>query len=156
MRRAHRIHATMHNRQVEHQSTMLETRGKLNNMDVTILIDPSETNSFISPNGLVKCKLVETEQNDFDEVEMALDHSQKVKFLVCKFPLDLGVCITHVNLYVTSLGHYDVIKRMDWLESHWVVLDCRINTLNFVNDQGQLMILQGEKKHVSLRLILAL
>ena len=156
MRRAHRIHATMHNRQVEHQSTMLETRGKLNNMDVTILIDPSATNSFISPNALVKCKLVEIEQNDFDEVEMALDHLQKVKFLVCKLPLDLGVCITHLNLYVTYLGHYDVIIRMDWLESHWVVLDCRINTLNFVNDQGQLMILQGEKKHVSLRLILAL
>jgi hypothetical protein len=87
---------------------------------------------------------------------MALGHSQKVESLVCKFPLDLGVCITHVNLYVTSLGHYDVIIRMDWLESHWVVLDCRSNTLHFVNDEGQSMVLQGEKRHVSLRLILAL
>jgi hypothetical protein len=26
---------------------------------------------------------------------------------------------------------------MDWLESHWVVLDCRSNTLHFVNDEGQ-------------------
>jgi hypothetical protein len=43
MGRAHRIHAVVHNRQVEHQSTVLETLGKLNNMDVTILIDPGAT-----------------------------------------------------------------------------------------------------------------
>jgi hypothetical protein len=35
-------------------------------MDVTILIDPSATKSFISPNALVKCKLVAVEKNDFD------------------------------------------------------------------------------------------
>ena len=87
---------------------------------------------------------------------MELGHSQKVESLVCKFPLDLGVCITHVNLYVTFLRHYDVIIRMDWIEPHWVVLDCRSNTLHFVNDEGQLMVLQVEKKHASLRLILAL
>jgi hypothetical protein len=58
-----------------------------------------------------------------------------------------------VNLYVTPIGHYDVIIGMDWLESHWDVLDSRSNTLNFVNDEGQSMVLQGEKRHVSLRLI---
>jgi hypothetical protein len=74
----------MHNRQVEHQSIVLESPGKLNNMDVTILNDPNATESFISPNDLVKCKLVVAEKNDFDQVEMASGHSQKLESLVSK------------------------------------------------------------------------
>ena len=66
MGRDHRIHATMHNHQVQNKSPVLKTPGKLNNMDVTILIDLGATDSFISPNSLVKCKLVAVEKNDFD------------------------------------------------------------------------------------------
>lgn len=44
---------------------------------------------------------------------MALGRSQKVEFLVQECPLDLGVCVTNVNLYVMPLGHYDVIIGMD-------------------------------------------
>lgn len=92
---------------------MLEASTKLNGMVVTILIDPGATESFISPNALFKCKLVAIEQNDFDKVQMALVRSQKVEFLVQECPLYLGVCVTNVNLYVTPLGQYDVIIRMD-------------------------------------------
>jgi hypothetical protein len=45
---------------------------------------------------------------------------------------------------------------MNWIEPHWVVLHSRSNTLHFVNDEGQLMVLQVENKHASLRLISAL
>jgi len=82
MGRAHRIHVVVQNRQVEHQSTVLEASSKINGMVVTILIDPGAIESFISPNALLKCKLVEIEQNDFDHVEMASGRSQKVEFLV--------------------------------------------------------------------------
>jgi len=75
---------------------VLQSPSKLNNMDVNILIDLGATGSFISPNDLVKCKLVATEQNDFDQVEMASGHSQKVESMVRECPLDLGVCIIHV------------------------------------------------------------
>lgn len=44
----------------------LEASSKLNGMVVTILIDHGATESFISLNALLKCKLVAIEQNDFD------------------------------------------------------------------------------------------
>jgi hypothetical protein len=113
MGRSHRIHATMHNHLVEHQSTVLETLGKLNSMDVTILIDLGASKSFISPNSLIKCKLVEIKKKYFDWVEMASSHSKKLESLVHDFPINLGVCITYVILYVTYLGHYEVIIGMD-------------------------------------------
>ena len=68
-------------------------------------------------------------------------------------PLDLGLCVTNVNLYVTPLGHYDVVIGMDWLEAHWAVLSCQRKTLHFLSDEGQSMVIHGERRHVSLRII---
>ena len=53
-----------------------------------------------------------------------------------EYPLELGVCVTNVNLYVTLLGHYDVIIGMDWLEARWAVLSCQSKTLHFFSDEG--------------------
>lgn len=156
MGRAHMIHAVVQNVQVEHQPIVLEASGKLNGMVVTIFIDPGTIESFISPNSLLKCKLVEIEQNDFDQVEMASGQSQKVECLVQECPLNLGVCITNVNLYVAPLGHYDVIIEMDWLEAHSVMLSCRSKTLHFLSDEGQSTIIHGERRTISLRLISSL
>jgi hypothetical protein len=72
MGRSHRIHAVVHNCKIENKSTVLETPSKLNNTDVIILIDLGATESFISPNDLVKCKLVATKKNHFDQVEMVI------------------------------------------------------------------------------------
>lgn len=83
-------------------------------------------------------------------VEMTSRQSQKVECLVQEFPLYIGVCVTHVNIYVTSLHHYDVIFWMDWLESHWDVLTCQRKTLTFSSDEGQFIVLHGKKRHVSL------
>jgi len=77
--RSHRIHAVVQNHQVEHQSTLLEASSKLNGMVVTIFIDFGTTQSFISPNALMKCKLVTIEQNNFNQVQMASGQSQKVE-----------------------------------------------------------------------------
>lgn len=38
--KAHHIHAAVNNRQVEHQSTVLETSGNIDGMSFVILIDP--------------------------------------------------------------------------------------------------------------------
>jgi hypothetical protein len=46
--KSHQIHATVNNRQVEHQSTVLETLGIVVDEILSILIDPDATGSFIS------------------------------------------------------------------------------------------------------------
>jgi len=64
--KAHRIHAAVNNRQVEHQSTVLETSGNIDGMSFVILIDPRDTDSFISINALSLIKHKATPQYDLD------------------------------------------------------------------------------------------
>ena len=65
MGKAHQIHAAMNNHQEEHQSTMLETLGTVANQTLSILIDPSATNSFISGAVLKRIKVKSVEQDEF-------------------------------------------------------------------------------------------
>ena len=44
------ISAALENRQAEHQATMVEMEGNISDQSVTILIDPSASLSYISPN----------------------------------------------------------------------------------------------------------
>jgi hypothetical protein len=45
--KAHRIYATMNNRQEEHQSTVIETPGTVADQTFSILIDLRATESYI-------------------------------------------------------------------------------------------------------------
>ena len=47
MGKAHWIHVAVNNRQEEHQSTVLETIGTVTDQNLSILIDPGATKSFI-------------------------------------------------------------------------------------------------------------
>jgi hypothetical protein len=68
---SHHIHAAVNNRQAEHQSTVVESSGTLNHINVKILFDSGATDSFISPSALEKSGLAAYEHDDFKQVEMA-------------------------------------------------------------------------------------
>jgi 3-dehydroquinate dehydratase len=57
MGKAHRIHAEVHNHQAEHQSTMLKMIGTVADQTLSILIDPSATESFIFSAALKRIKV---------------------------------------------------------------------------------------------------
>ena len=52
-----RINAALENRQVDYQTSMVEVEGKLNQIPISILIDPWASLSYISPDLVEKCKL---------------------------------------------------------------------------------------------------
>jgi hypothetical protein len=54
---SHQIYAAVNNCQAEHQSTMVESSGTLNHVNVKILFDSGATDNFISPCALEKCGL---------------------------------------------------------------------------------------------------
>ena len=59
-----RINASLENRQADYQNSMVEVEGKLNQIPISILIEPGTSLSYISPNLVEKCKLlVEKLQN---------------------------------------------------------------------------------------------
>jgi hypothetical protein len=96
---------------------------------------------------------MEINQEDFNQVEMDSKVKQGVGQLVKDCEIDLGVCITRVSLYSTTLGSYDVVIGMDWLESHEAVLDCKEKNLYFIDDLGHKRILVGMNRGVLLRFI---
>jgi hypothetical protein len=69
---SHQIYAMINNCLEEHQSTVVESLGTLNHVNVKILFDFGTTDSFISPCALEKCGLEAYEHDDFKQVEMAL------------------------------------------------------------------------------------
>ena len=52
-----RINATLENRQVEYQNSMVEVEGTINQTPIAILIDPGASLSYIAPQIVDKCKL---------------------------------------------------------------------------------------------------
>ena len=90
------------------------------------MIDPGATESFISGAALKRIKVKAVEQDEFGFIEMASGAKQKVGGKVADCILNLGEFFTRANLYVMILGSYDVLIGMDWLESHEVILNCKM------------------------------
>jgi hypothetical protein len=96
-------------------------------------------NSFVSPSTLEKNGLEAYEHDDLKQVEMASGEKQVVGPSVDNCIVDLGVCTTRLKVYVTSLGMYDLIIGMDWLESHRALVDCFAKRVLRVDDEGRLV-----------------
>jgi hypothetical protein len=94
---SHHIYAAVNNRQAEHQSTVVESSGTLNHINVKILFDSGATDSFISPSALEKSGLAAYEHDDFKQVEMASGEKQAVGPSVDNCIVDLGVCTTRLK-----------------------------------------------------------
>ena len=89
-------------------------------------------------------------------VQLVTGTKRKVSELVRSFPMDLNGLKTVIHLNVLPLGSYQVLDRMDWLESHHAILDCRDKVILCLNDDGQQVEVKGVPRLVSLRQISAL
>ena len=66
-----RINAILEDKQVDHQSTMLEVEGKLSNTYVSVLIDSEDSLSYIALRVLGKCKPIKEKQKNAWSVQLA-------------------------------------------------------------------------------------
>jgi hypothetical protein len=149
----HQIYAVVDNRQAKHQSTIVESTGTLNHINVNILFDSGAIDSFISPSALEKSGLAAYEHDDFKQVEMASGEKKAIGPSVDNCIVDLGVCTTRLKVYVTALGAYDLIIGMDWLASHRALVDCFAKKVLCIDDEGIPIEIQGVQRKVSLRFI---
>ena len=53
-----RINAALEKRKVDYQTAMVEVESKINQIPISILIDPGASLRYISPNLVEKCKLL--------------------------------------------------------------------------------------------------
>ena len=59
--------------------------------------------------------------------------------------------ITCVDLNVLSLGSYDVLVGMDWLEAYRVNLDCYNKTFECMDEERNPIVVKGIPKVISVR-----
>ena len=56
-RKMPRINKTLENQQADYQISMVDVEGKINQIPISILIDPGVSLCYISPSLVEKCKL---------------------------------------------------------------------------------------------------
>ena len=138
-----RIYAALEDRQADHQSTVVEVASKIIEQSVSILIDPGSTHSYITPKVVDICAFKKLKHRKSWLVQLAIGTKRKVNEVVEKFPLVMNELITCVHMNVLPLGSYDVLIGMDWLEAHRMKLDCYNKTFEFIDEEGNPVIVKG-------------
>ena len=110
-----RINVELENRHTDHQTYMVEVEGKLNQIPISIIIDPRDSLSYICPDLVEKCKLsVETFANSW-LVQLATRAKTKVISFVKDCTVIMNLFETSMKLNILPLGSYEMLIGMDWL-----------------------------------------
>ena len=59
-------------------------------------------------------------------------------------------------LIFLTLGSYDLLIGMDWLEKHRVIINCYDKTFSCLDDKGNTIVVKGIPRKVTIREIPAL
>ena len=150
-RSLHRINAVMDGRQVDHQSSMVEIEGKINNTQFCFLIDPGATLIYITLGIVDSNKHKKMRHAKSWLVQLATRAKRKVVDFISDYEFSLGGQNIRINLNILPLGSYDVIIRMDWLERHKAVLDFYEKSLKYKDENDIDKTIQGIQKPISVR-----
>jgi hypothetical protein len=65
--------------------------------------------------------------------------------------MDMNGLSTREYLNILSLGSYDCIIGMDWLDQHHFILDCHNKEFTFLDEEGNWRIVQGIHRAVAIK-----
>eukprot|EP00253_Pinus_taeda_P031671 PITA_31671 len=150
-----RINAALEDRQAEYQPTMVEFEGKISNLTISVLIDPGATLSYVSPRVVEQCSLQSVKFKNPWLVHLATGAKRRVTAKVNNCSFTIADQPVTADLNVLPLGSYDLLIRMDWLEKHWSLVDCKTKVIYYQDQQGNRKEMQGIKQPVQVRPITA-
>eukprot|EP00253_Pinus_taeda_P006409 PITA_06409 len=145
-----RINAALEDRQAEYQPSMVEFEGKISNFSIAVLIDPGATLSYVSPKVVEQCKLSSEKFKNPWLVQLATGAKRRVLAKINNCPFSIAGQSITADLNVLPLGSYDILIGMDWLEKHWLLVNCKTKTIYYEDDLGQQQELQGIKHLVQI------
>lgn len=151
----HRIFATLDQKQVEHQNSVIEAQDNTQGMKVSILFYSGATDSFISSSFVALCDIPMVKAKNSWQVELASSSRVCANVIAPDCTILFETFSTSVNLRVIPLGTYDIVLGMDWLGSHLAILDCKNKSIKCVDNFGTARIITGIKRPISLRIISA-
>ena len=113
-----KINAALENRRAGHQKSMVEIEGMIKNKPISILIDPGASLSYVSPSIAESCNFNLNKFEKYWRVQLAIGTNRKVVRYVEDCEMFMSQFKTQMKLNVLSLGSYDVLIAMDWMEKH--------------------------------------
>ena len=114
------------------------------------MIEPGSTHIYITPRVVEICSFKKVKHRKYWLVHLATGTKRKVSKVVEKFPFVMNGLVTCVDLNVLTLGSYDVLIGMDWLEAHRLNLDYYNKNFEYM-DEGNLVVVEGIPKVISVR-----
>ena len=135
---------------------MVEIEGTISNRSLSILIDPWDTLSYITPKIMENFHLSKVRHSKPCLVQLDTGEKIKVTFFTVNCQFKIQDHQSRINLNVLPLGSYDMIIGLDFLEKYKVVLNCFDKTFTYVVEDQIVRKIEGIRKHVSLRQISAM
>jgi hypothetical protein len=146
-----RIYASLDKKQAEFQSHMIEVEGMTNNQPINILFDSGASHSYIDPRMVESLLLPRRKHEKPWLVQLATRPKRKVFVLVKSCPMDMNGLSIRAKLNVLTLGYYDCLIGMDWLDQHHAILDCRNKEFTCLDEEENQRIVQGIPRAVAVR-----
>jgi hypothetical protein len=84
-------------------------------------------------------------------VKLATGAKRKINEMVKAYPMDMNILRTREDLNIITLGSYDCLIDMDWLDQHHFVLNCYNKDFTCLDEEGNLRIVQGIPRAVTIR-----
>ena len=119
---------------------MLEVKGMIQNVSISVLIDTGSSLSYISTSIVEKYKLPLIFFDKSWLVQVAIGTKRKVVNYVESCNLMMDQFETQVKLNVLPLGSCGIPIEMDWLENHQVILNLFKKTFTCLNKEKKLLL----------------
>ena len=109
----HQINAPLEYWWEDHQYAIIEIEGTISNWDLSILIDPWATLSYITPKIMENCHLTKVSHAKPWSVQLAIGAKRKVTEFIANCEISIENHATRNNLNVFPVESYDMIIGMD-------------------------------------------
>jgi hypothetical protein len=135
----------------KYQFPMIEVEGKIDNQPITILIDSRGSHSYINSNIYEIFHLQKSKHKKSWLVQLATVAKRKINDPFKDCLIDINELSTKVDVNIIPFASYDCLICMDWLEKHYVVLDCYNNTITCLYEERSLGKVKGIPRVVVVR-----
>jgi len=109
--------------------------GKIGNQPAKIVIDSGAVSNIVSNNSLKKINWKIQRPSNINLVGIN-EHKARSLGEVIDLPITIGSQNLKINALVTEKGDYDLILGNDWMHQHKAIMDWKINSLQFEDNQS--------------------
>jgi hypothetical protein len=130
---------------------MIEVEGNISDQPIAILIDSRDSHSYLDPKMVEIFQLSRRKIGKSWLVHLATWEKRKINELVKASPMEMNGLHTKVDLNIIPLVSYDFSIGMDWLDQHHVILEYYNKAFTFLDEEGNLIVVQGIPRAITIR-----